>query len=259
MKPFEHQTNLEIAFQQQSVKQRYTHSRGLYAKTEHRNGESFAVAGYNDLTAKVNGKKLDQLIAERIEEKGTISVLDIGCGNGQFLLDGYNKWGAAFKGTGLTAFRYNSQTCNRECCDDIEMKHYLADIPIVLGDAQKVDTQFEHQSFDLVTAVWLSSYLADSWAMVTGINRLLVPDGIAFVTGFQPNVVNGLSANAESMLKQQGFDFLEGVSDESNLTLNKTVDDIQLPIKPINFAQLEFNRRIILFEEDSLWTNCGKL
>lgn len=116
--------------------------------------------------------RLTDLFAATIPKK-KISVLDVGCGNGNWVIDELRDRIGYAVGQDID----ESATLKNKCLDKV-----------VIGDLE--NAAFKPDEFDAATALWVFEHLEDPEKILRQTNRLLKPSGIfAFVT---PNKNNFL-------------------------------------------------------------------
>jgi hypothetical protein len=87
----------QIKFNRESKYQPYCVNRNLHQ--------------YVEELPKFQGKNLLEIVDEKIISKNgsPVQILDIGCGQGKFLLDCKEKWGSHINCAGLSAFPYHEE------------------------------------------------------------------------------------------------------------------------------------------------------
>ena len=171
----------EYSFQTQRQQTFNEVARGL----KRRKRGNVYIDGYANELPHWQGRGLETIIARKINDLGRVTILDVGCGNGRFLIDCKEKWDERIECLGITAFPYH-QVRHERSEDNVEQptEERLRRLGIRIADyadAQFLDRYFTQESCDVVTCVYSARYMADSFALLTGIHKVLKKGGIAFI------------------------------------------------------------------------------
>ncbi len=231
----ERERAMEAAFRDESTPHSYRTYRGLYT-----DGAIVPKGGYRELLSTFRGKNIIQLIDSKVMELEGIRpayLLDVGCGTGRFLVDCFERWSTQVKPEGITAHRYNlvvdeTQGTAYDITDLID----IFGIKITQGDAQRLTDYYPKNHFDVATAVFVTRYLADPWAMIQGMHEVLRIGGEGRVMPFSPNFRRtGSSRLLEYLQDEKGWQVdTEGA--RWQLAFEKTTDSLDLPIK-VDFVE----------------------
>lgn len=184
------------------------------------------VDGYVETLPAFEGRNLIQLIDEKLESSPKARLLDVGCGQGRFLIDCRRKWGVRVDCSGISAYSYHR--------NKTEQRLGELGIDVKVGDAQSLLRHFSPESFDMVTSVWTARYMADPMAFLKGVYRILRPGGIALIHQFP-----FFAAEFPSVLKSQlrlkyGMQIAPAYPDmeyiEEDIAFRKTCQKLHLPL-----------------------------
>jgi SAM-dependent methyltransferase len=126
---------------------------------------------YDDRLPRFKGKKLSEIIADKIGQESThdLKVLDIGCGTGNALEDIVEQFGvSAF---GLSSFDYPTVEDKRFDCR--------------VGDAQRLHLIYGQNAFDVIVSVYAFRHIADSLAVLKQAYKLSKKGGVILIDEFQ--------------------------------------------------------------------------
>lgn len=187
------------AFEAQTAYHTYTVGRGLYDR-EAQGKEALPLQGYARLLPKVEGETIDTLIKDRITQKGTATILDIGCGEGRFLLDCKSQWGDKIKTFGVSATQYHDT-------ESVE----AAGVEIGIGDAQSLlnclrENGMPTSGYDFVVSVFAFPYIADPLAVLKHAHSILADNGIVMVDRFS-SFDSSLELNFGATIDDRGIWF----------------------------------------------------
>lgn len=179
------QSQIEAAKSQSFAMQQtdlgYEVARGITKRI--RNGHK--VESYRDLLPLIDGQTVEGLINCKIQEFGEITLLDVGCGNGRFLIECKLTWQDKINCVGLTAypyFRYRLERKKGEVEPKTEEDLNKFGITIIEdADAQSLPQYFPSENFDIVACANTARYLADPLALIVGIHKILKVGGTAFI------------------------------------------------------------------------------
>ena len=146
---------------------------------------------YVELIYPYGGKNLRKVVEILLHDRRNISVLDLGCGAGNALLDMRLKYFGNVHGYGITASEFRSPL--------MRVLQDLIGVNIVVGDAHEMKSKFNKESFDLVFSYFGLEYM-DPEIVLPQVVDLLSSGGIAMLTGssfLNPNLKQRL-VNIES-------------------------------------------------------------
>lgn len=161
-----HATNLE-----------YGVSRGIYTPR----GE-----GYDTYLPLFEKKCFEEIVEDKLrEQNGTVTILDVGSGNNEFLFQCKRKWKQRVEVAGISAFPYRNRHLDSPYAaltgkDTLVTRH--------IGDLHRLSKYVVPNSIDVVTSVQTFPYLADPWSCLKSIYRVLKPQGIGLINDFRPSV-----------------------------------------------------------------------
>ncbi len=233
----ERQRAIDSTFAQESENKGYVSWRGLL--------ETFCASyplGYIDTLPKFKGKDIVQLGDDKVAElqdTRPYELLDVGCGTGRFLVDCFNRWSNQVKPSGITAYLYKIAFGPDNQPYDISELINLYGIEITRGDAQRLTNYYPENHFDTVTAVHVTRYLADPWAMVREIHKILRPKGIGSIAAFNPQFQRrGDDKLANFLRNEYGWE-IDQEGPTWNFAFEKKTDQLDLPIEVDGIGQEE--------------------
>lgn len=172
------------SFKTEAEPQDYIVERGLFA--EFANSRMIdSEGGYNYILRGPGKRTLIQTIEKKIRRLRRIAILDVGCGTGRFLIDCATRWPGLVQCFGLTAYPYNRIYVEAPRETTQEATRRLG-IDIRVGDAQRLNTVYANQQFDIITAVRVAQYLADPWVLVERAHEVLGIGGVAYINRILP-------------------------------------------------------------------------
>ena len=196
---------------------------------------------------------VNNLTEEYREKSQTVNILDIGCGEGNFLADCSKEWGRKIKGFGI----------------DLRPKIPWGNTGIKRGDIHDLNIFFTPNSMDIITSVRVLEYAADPWAVIKRAHKLLKPGGIAILSYVPFN----MNKSKDNMYNAYEFDtkgakrfaqYLKDVykmevtvvgGEFCNIAYRKTTDKLSLPL---SYGRDIFHRNRILIGFDALqYTTAG--
>jgi ubiquinone/menaquinone biosynthesis C-methylase UbiE len=121
------------------------------------------------------GRDIKGHILNRVNKNEKVSILDVGCGAGAFLVDAFKLNPQHVQVSGITAFDYRNMLYPNE--QKIALKH----IEYRIGDAQKIKEIFEGKRFDFIASVWTLGYVGDPLNVLRKCYSLLNTNGVLFV------------------------------------------------------------------------------
>lgn len=248
----------------------YTH-RGLRPRTlEHIVGDYVSREtwiGYIDLLPTFEGENIIELINSEVHSRedearrtGTFAepvvIVDIGYGNGQFLLDSRREWGNKVR---LVGFGPSVYTRNEDRIWSREIPNAQAILPptepalreseveLVEGNAIDIRKILGDNFADfVVSSQTLKDIPYPQWELIKKLYRILKPSGVALLhyDYRAPKMLGPIL----DFLSENGYKF-EAVGD--GVSFRKTKDDIALPVRTIQWNQ---NPKIKISEPQPLIT-----
>lgn len=164
---------------------------------------------------------IDQMILERKRaerEQGIpyqrISILDIGYGNGQDLLDAKNRWGddvilVGFGPSFLTDIDGYDRQFNRRIHPTREALRE-SNVELVEGNVIDISEQLSGRQFDVImscNALQYSDYLL--WPELTNIYSMLKPTGYAFLAIAPEQIFADMQGSAEGLMQSVIYKLLQ--------------------------------------------------
>lgn len=122
-------------------------------------------------------KNLLDILTQKGKEEDALTLVDLGCGKGQFLLD-LARLVPPMELVGITSYPYHEQSSSHRT----HLKEY--DVQIHIGDMQKVKEIIQPSTVDIVTSVFAFDYLADPWWGLKQAYDIVKPGGIGLIAGF---------------------------------------------------------------------------
>lgn len=140
---------------------------GVYNGREHTNDR-----GYSKRLPTLEGKNLEGILEESISKKGSARVLDVGCGEGQFLLEIKKRWGEKVTPFGISASEYGDYASLAK-----------KGIKIAVGDAQSLILTLGRnglpiEGYDVVVSVFSMLYIPDYLSVIKQAHNVLSIGGV---------------------------------------------------------------------------------
>jgi ubiquinone/menaquinone biosynthesis C-methylase UbiE len=210
---------------------------------------------YLETLPKFQEKDLLEIVDEKILSKGQspIKILDIGCGEGKFLLDCKEKWGSNIDCFGLSAFPYHDEEGSSLFPYDEEMSFNSVlktkGVDIKIGDVHRLYDLVPNNNFDVVTSATAFRYFAHPATALKMIYQTLRYDGICLINDFDVSrefrpYIDDLNELYDFLKKTYGFEFRQTLR---SLSFQKKSKKLTLPIS--------FNKRpndgLYSIEEDA--------
>lgn len=234
----------------------YPVDRGLTTRAIIDNPLVSAELGYVDLLPTFQGKQVDEVIQDKIDEQGHVSVLDLGCGSGRFLIDVKEKWGDSVYPVGVSAFSYHLEKPAYKIAGRPKgatgRELGKLGIPIVIGDAHHLRRNLVISGitpqFDVVVSVMTFMYFADPLNVLKQVHRSLNDGGVAFINDFgidgsvDPETHGFLTAHLK---RERGFDFnykhAQLLPGAGGVAFEKTAPQLSLPLSyKVNNQELQY-------------------
>lgn len=229
----------------------YTAARGLRSRSLNMsNGVLYELEGYLDTLPTFRGLRFDQLVKAEImvrENKAIsqnvpfepVTIVDIGYGNGQFLLDCAEEWGNKVRLVGLGTNVYSKMDQERSFGTTgvhiIRATHQdLSDRGIELVDGNVIDIRkiFEDNFADFIVSSFALQYVDyPPWELLKKIYRTLKPAGIALLDYY--SALCHCLKGAQKYLGDHKYEFEVG---ERSVAFKKTELDIALPIRTVGWV-----------------------
>ncbi len=218
----------DIAFKAHSAGRTYRTTRGLFST--YSDYLKKVVQGYNELLPGFIGCDFVNLIDTLLDEQNVVNLLDCGCGSGKFLIDCKLRWGSKINCAGITAASYDAPY--NETLGSTTQAATSLGVEIQTGDMQNLPRYFKTQGFDVVTAIRAIEYVADPWAVMMGIDKLLARGGIALIQHFPPTMNSDSEevAIGNYLWTQYGVRITNEMYTHFDMVYRKTRGDLVLPI-----------------------------
>lgn len=198
--------------------------------------------GYLSYLPPLEGLNFETIVEGLIEQSPqAVNILDIACGEGNFLKECLERWGRRVKGFGVD-LRPGTTSAFEKATMFIQGRH----LDMQLGDGHDLNEIFPPNSMDVATSVRTLEYMADPWSVVKKIHRVLKPGGIALLS-YVPFNMNKLEGWREYEFDSEGANSLVDhlrtkygmeiriVDDEyCDLSFRKTTDKLWLPLSYSN-------------------------
>ena len=133
------------------------------------------IASYIDQLPNFRGKNFFRHLLERIKCSPSVSLLDIGCGQGVLLA----QLREIYSEQRLSLFGISGYDYRRSA--PFRFAENLESVDYRLGDIQRLRKVFEGQHFDIIVSVCAFYYLADPLNALRASYSMLKPGGILFV------------------------------------------------------------------------------
>lgn len=229
----------KVAFKDQQRPSSYLVHRGEKGVDERGNN-----LDYDEVLPTFQGKSVSCHIDERVLAGEKVSLLDVGCGEGRYLLREKKKYGGMLDVEGISAFPYHQPS--DKFPDRIarleELSGELENLGVVIKirDVQSLGQYYPPESFDIETAVAVAEHLADPWAMVEGMYLTLKERGLGFIHNLDFSLYDQSSNRflASYLQDRYGMEvrFVSGGRDDPyshvNLSFRRGPSPLELPIQP---------------------------
>ena len=208
--------------------------------------------GYNDLLPTFGGMRLEDWIEYKIKQNGIAKLLDVGCGQGNYLIECKERWGKQVECYGITSRIFRTETQIRQGLSEGDVLRGLKaqGLDIRIADAQRIKVIYPEEYFDVITAVHLAEYLADSWSLISGVYSTLERTGVSFINEFPirltdptniPTLVDYLRSNFGMNITQA-----HKIGGYYHFAFQNTNQDLILPVIPERVAETK-DQDVILF------------
>jgi ubiquinone/menaquinone biosynthesis C-methylase UbiE len=230
----------------------------IYANLKTLEREQKEEEGYLDVLPTFEGRNFLELVTDLIQKRKDeavkngqsyekVVIVDLGFGQGRFLLDCYEKWGDDVELIGYGTDRYTKQPATMQVglyTVEFPPTHQAlleAGIKTIEGNLVDLRQRLGDNQADLVVSSYALMYVQyPRWEMFKKIYRVLKPEGIAFLD--QGLEFSELQFNPEKLsreLSENGYKF---EFHPAKTSFQKTKSDIDVPIG----TQLDqFNRKVI--------------
>lgn len=116
-------------------------------------------------------KQIQRLVSNRLEGRGPLSMLDVGCASGDLIY---------YLSQKLPGGSYCGVDLGSELIDNAKQRFPDSGIDFICADAESFDLQ---KRFDVVTAISVISYFEYPHKVVENLLRHLKPGGMALISG----------------------------------------------------------------------------
>lgn len=230
---------------QDSIPRSYITYRGLRPRLLKDDlGKPVLTLGYIDVLPTLNGENLVDLVNAEIERRktvdgsGKVSIVDIGYGNGQFLLDCRKEWGAAVNLMGYGSDIYTTtnpgsmfETAAGEV--PISTKEELDENRVLLINGNVIDIRriLGDNFADFVVSSNAFEYVKyPEWELMKKIYRVLNPNGIALL-----DFTFTASRRVDEITEYSNSKGYQIDANGSGVAFMKTQPDICLPIRTVQW------------------------
>ncbi len=178
----------------------------LHARREtylhHAGGRSYTadrdLAGYEEKLPRFRGQTVTQLIEGKIAQGAeSVSVLDIGCGEGRFLAGLIRKY-PQVKAFGISAFDYRKESS--------PWKKLLDEADYRVGDAQRLASVFPDVEFDITVSRLTMVYVNDPLSVLRQAYRRTKPGGIILLDKLGTELTDAQSEHLQKRWEQEGIE-----------------------------------------------------
>ena len=186
---------------------------------------------------KFQGKNLLEIVDQKIISKNgsPVQILDIGCGEGKFLLDCKEKWGSNINCVGLSAFPYHEEEASLFPYDEeLSFNSVLKEkgVDIKTGDVHRLYEFVPKNNFDIITSSTAFRYFAHPAVALKMIYQALRHDGICLINDFSLSrnfrpYVDDLNKLYDYLKGTYGFEFHKKLW---GLSFQKKSKKLNLPI-----------------------------
>lgn len=194
-------------------------------------GHDYYPQGYNEVLPKFKDKTLIELIEERVQRGETPTILDLGYGHGNFLLDCRDVWQGSvnLQGYGSSTIPANERVKYGDVIQPATLtKLQEAGVELIDGDIMDLSTIYGHNRADLITSMYALMHVRyPQWELLKKVYRALKPGGIALLHWDRLGM-SELEAFLGEYLKERGYSFEFGVN---KVSFQKTEPDLDLPVR----------------------------
>lgn len=181
---------------------------------------------YEALLPLHRGRTLSETIESRTRARMPVSILDAGCGEGQFLLGSLDRWKSKVRLTGVTSYPYPLDSSG------VRAKIDSGEVEILVGN---LDDFKRREAFDLIVSVYVVMYLFDPLSVLSNLYESLKDGGVGFI---HPFTLKFGDENEESKLndylkQKYRFEF----SSDRSMSFTKNSDTLDLPVEVSSIEQ----------------------
>lgn len=138
---------------------------------------------------------VDKKLEEKTDGKPLV-IVDIGCGNGEFLASCARRWPGKVSCIGITSEVYPNKNFDIFAANRIVMASGKAGntydplnaIEIIKGDALNIVAMLEQRKADIAVALQSFRYFADPWMVLKRVYSVLSKDGICLIDAINLNL-----------------------------------------------------------------------
>lgn len=187
-----------------SKQKTYVTNRRLEDPTEDSSGSYIYELG------EYKGGNVYNLIEKMLNRTNKLRILDVGCGEGNFLMELKQKFGDKIDANGINTFEYHN-----------DQKLRKSNINVEISD---IDNFNSEEEFDLIVGVHSLQYTSNPMSSLKKIYRILKPGGIAMIQPFPVNI-------ADQIQRRKFISYLE---DELDFTISTSPYNHEYLIPPTN-------------------------
>lgn len=167
------------------------------------------LSSYENELPRWNGMSFIDIVEKKIkeaQEDERVRIVDIGCGNGSFLVSCARRWPDRVSCIGITAQEYPNKFLEEQRLADSagELQDgKLAPIEIVRADVLNIDSLVGHGNADVVVALQSFRYLADPWMTLKKVYSVLKDDGVCLIDSINFNLRHSNDPNDQDRIMEE--------------------------------------------------------
>lgn len=205
------------------------------------------ISGYENYLPTFKGKPFIDIVEDKLTTQPTdqpLTIVDIGCGNGTFLVECAWRWPGQVKCIGITTQEYPNEFLERERQAKLHGEQYneaVDSVGIVKADAMDIVSLMGCGNVDIAVAMQSFRYFADPWMALKRVYSTLKDDGVCLIDSTNFNLSNSNDPYdhnrimnevimADYLRKAYGMEFFAG-DKFPPLSFKKTSPRLSLPIR----------------------------
>lgn len=205
------------------------------------------ISSYENELPKWNNMSFMEIVEDKIASKpdgGPIKIVDIGCGNGSFLVSCALRWPGKVKCLGITLQEYSNDFLDKQksaVLNDAGSGERLGAVEIHKADAMDIQSLVGQSSVDIAVALQSFRYFADPWMVLKRVYSALKEDGICLIDSINFNLKHVKdSENMDRIISEvimaaylrnaYGMDFFAN-GELHPLSFQKTLPRLTLPLR----------------------------